>query len=623
MEIRSRFSLIAAALVVMALAACSDDSSSPTGGTSDKTPPGVNSVTPVDAYHIDITFTEQVTKGSAEDEGNYTIVESAGVPVGPRGANKAPGDPVTVTGATLKGDKKTVTLATETSMAGTDFDVSVTGVSDVTGNKITEPISKPFTGSDTPDDSAPTIVTKAPLPGGTNISIGAVVTVTFSEAIESATTSWTSLGGPVAYSSAINGATLTLTPNSPLAFDTEYTVDVAGTDFAGNAGTNTEWKFTTSSNNDHTPPTLVSTVPANLATNVDVDANLSITFSEAVNQTELDAQLIPDAGEGVVTWSNGGKTATFDPTAPLMDNQQYTLTIYPQGVFDLAGNGIEGLHTVVFTTAAQLADGSIAGTITGDPGSPAADPTGAALIAAGDSPFTEDSFSIIGSTTVATNNTYSVIHLPDGYYYLISVLDTNDDGNLDPDDGDAIGGYGVDFEAADLEADSVVIDGGTHATGKNFKLYDPSVASGTVTYNGSTKGEYQILVGLFDTAGFSPTDEPAGRDDAINVDHEWSFNTLDGEFPEGNYYVGAYMDVNINGTYDPTIDPAGFYGGLPAPTAINMSSGHDTNGIVINMIDPITVTTSPVSVLWPKAKHNAAFQRMVEIVRQSQRVARH
>jgi hypothetical protein len=78
------------------------------------------------------------------------------------------------------------------------------------------------------------------------------------------------------------------------------------------------------------------------------------------------------------------------------------------------------------------------------------------------------------------------------------------------------------------------------------------------------------------------------------------------------------MDINGNDTYDPAIDPAGFYGGLPTPTSLNISDGHDISGIVIQISDPVLTTNASGNVAWPAAKHNAAFQRMCDVVRQAQ-----
>ena len=330
MDIRPRFSLIAALVLVVALAACGDDDNPAT--PNDTTPPGVSSVTPVDDHHIDITFSEQVTKASAEDESNY-IITPAPIPVSPKGGAAAAGG-VGIAGATLKGDNKTVTVSTQNSMAGQNLQVTVHDVSDMTGNKIGEAgSSKPFTGSNTTDATAPTVVSHAPVTDATNIAVNATVVVNFSEAIQSASASWfagpgagasASAAGGESFTQTIDGSKLTLTLNAPLAYSQLYTVTVNATDYAANPSGTTQWSFTTQANNDHTPPTLVSTVPANLAAGVDVNSDLSLTFSEAINQSEFNVEIVPDAGDGVATWSNGGKTSTFNPRAPLLDDTQYT-----------------------------------------------------------------------------------------------------------------------------------------------------------------------------------------------------------------------------------------------------------------------------------------------------------
>lgn len=636
MDIRPRLTLVAAVLLACALAACGDDDNPAT--PNDTTPPGVSAVTPVDDHNIDITFSEQVTKASAEDESNYAITP-APVPVSPKGGEAARGG-ITVAGATLKGDNKTVTVSTQNSMAGLNLQVTVHDVADMTGNKIGESgSSKPFTGSNTADATAPTVLDHAPKSNGTNIAVNPTIIVQFSESIASAASTIILGGGPglaptlktgvtIPHSQTIDGAKLTLTLEAPLDYNTTYTVFAAGTDYAGNAGSNTSWSFTTQLNNDHTPPTLVSTVPANLAAGVDVNADLSLTFSEAMDQENFSVELVPDPGDGVATWSNGGKTVTFNPTAPLADDTQFTFTIFPNGVYDLAGNGIVGVHTVMFTTANTLAAGSIGGTVTGDPGTGANDPTGAQLIVADGNPFAT-SVNVFGSATVAGNNTYNVQYLPDLLYYVITVMDTNHDGDLNPEDGDAVGGFGVDIPGGDLDPDGIAVEGGAHVTGKNFTMYDPTTASGTVSYSGAVKpGEYAVYVGLFDTNGFSITDDPLAATDASGIDHAWSYNSaegtlLGGPFVEGSYYIGAFMDINFNGTFEPDTDPAGFYGGLPAPTAVNMTNGADRTGIVIPISDPVPglVVHGPASVVWPKAKPNAAFQRLVEMVRQGQQQA--
>jgi len=619
MDIRPQFSLVAAALLALALAACSSDSSPTGGGTTDTTPPGVTAVTPVDAYHVDVTFNEQVTKSSAEDESHYVLTPVA-PPVAP--ASSAMGV-LGVADATLKNDKKTVTLTTNSSMSGLNFDLGITGVSDTHGNDITETVSKPFTGSNDPDVTAPQIIEKSPAAGATNAPIGTPVTIKFSELLNNTTftsgVSWTSGAGPVDFSISHDGTQYTLTPSAALGYNQLQTISLTGVqDPSGNTLVDTEWSFTTTNTADHTPPTIVSTTPANLATNVDVNANLSFTFSEPVTIEQDGISTVPDLGDGTPTWSNGGKTLTFDPANPLLSNQQYSVIVNPNGVKDLSGNGIVGVHAYVFTTGSTLASGSIAGTISGDPGSAAADPTGATVVAVDGTPFA-GAFNILGSATVAGNDTYSIQHLADGDYYLISVLDTNHDGNIDPSNGDAVGSYGVDFANMDFSPDSVVISGGTHATNVNFKLYDPSVITGSVAYDGVHNEGHSVYIGIFATAGFDPaTSSPLAYTEAYWPGYpEWGVNTLDTPLPAGNYYVAAYLDVNDNTDYDPATDAAGVYGGLATPTAVHIANGNDISGIVVLMADPAPAVTATSHVDWSSARHGTQYQHLFKAVKEA------
>lgn len=90
------------------------------------------------------------------------------------------------------------------------------------------------------DTVAPTVVGK--LPTGTDIAIESVVNVTFSEVMDatSVTIYVNGIDGEVTWS----GNTATFTPDSLLAYDTQYTVAVNGKDLAGNS-MESMWQFTT------------------------------------------------------------------------------------------------------------------------------------------------------------------------------------------------------------------------------------------------------------------------------------------------------------------------------------------------------------------------------------------
>ena len=246
MTIRTTFPLVVAILFGVAIVACSDDDDPVGGGPNDNTPPAISSVSNIDAYHIAVTFDEEVTRDTAEDESHWTLTETLPFPVAPRGPGSAPDDPVPIAAAVVyDDDNRTVTISTQSSMAGLTVDLSVTGISDVTGNQIDEAVTRQFTGSNTPDAAAPTIVARAPLPDAISITIAATVTVRFSEAVQTTTSLFSSPAGDVAFDSFVDGAQLVLIPDEPLSYNTTYTLSIFGTDYAGNIGAPSEWSFTT------------------------------------------------------------------------------------------------------------------------------------------------------------------------------------------------------------------------------------------------------------------------------------------------------------------------------------------------------------------------------------------
>jgi hypothetical protein len=112
------------------------------------------------------------------------------------------------------------------------------------------------------------------------------------------------------------------------------------------------WSFTTGSAPDVTPPSVVTTVPASGATGVDVDGNVTATFSEAMDVASVSGTsfLLSSTGgsvAGAVTMS--GNTATFNPTGALAYNTTYTARV-TTGVQDLAGNNLTSDRVWTFTT---------------------------------------------------------------------------------------------------------------------------------------------------------------------------------------------------------------------------------------------------------------------------------
>src|SRR5215510_7133086 len=105
---------------------------------------------------------------------------------------------------------------------------------------------------------------------------------------------------------------------------------------------------------DITTPTVSSTSPANLATNVAINQSITATFSEAMNPTTITPTTFIVIGGGVlvpgaVTYV--GNVAKFNPTSNLIPNTVVTATI-TTGVTNLAGNALAANHIWSFTTGA-------------------------------------------------------------------------------------------------------------------------------------------------------------------------------------------------------------------------------------------------------------------------------
>ncbi|MFH1628039.1 MAG: ice-binding family protein [Pseudomonadota bacterium] len=110
---------------------------------------------------------------------------------------------------------------------------------------------------------------------------------------------------------------------------------------------------------DTTAPTVSSTIPADIATDVAINRNITATFSEAMDPlTITTATFTLTQGAtpvpGAVTYV--GTTATFNPTSNLAVSTVYTATI-TTGAKDLADNALAADKVWSFTTRATTAAG--------------------------------------------------------------------------------------------------------------------------------------------------------------------------------------------------------------------------------------------------------------------------
>jgi Bacterial Ig-like domain len=111
---------------------------------------------------------------------------------------------------------------------------------------------------------------------------------------------------------------------------------------------------------DTTPPTVTASVPLNGATAVSRTANITATFSEAMNAASISTSSFELRGPGnvlvaaVVTYNATTRVATLNPTPTLAALTTYTVTIkggaVDPRVKDAAGNPLAANRVWTFTT---------------------------------------------------------------------------------------------------------------------------------------------------------------------------------------------------------------------------------------------------------------------------------
>ncbi|APO86207.1 hypothetical protein BSK21_03610 [Marivivens sp. JLT3646] len=218
-----------------------------------------------------------------------------------------------------------------------------------------------------PDITPPTLSSSSPSDDATGVAINSNIDLTFSEAVDTETGTIfikkvfdgsTVESFDVATSSAISGSgttIITINPTSDLTGSTAYYVeiastaldDAAGNSFAGIFGATT-LNFETA---DITTPTLTFS-PANSATGVAADANITISFSEAVrlldNSTLTDTNV--DALITLKETNSSGANLAFDATV-----SGNVVTINPTSDF---GSG-QVVYVAIGATVEDSADNAI------------------------------------------------------------------------------------------------------------------------------------------------------------------------------------------------------------------------------------------------------------------------
>jgi hypothetical protein len=104
-----------------------------------------------------------------------------------------------------------------------------------------------------------------------------------------------------------------------------------------------------------TAPTVVQVAPTAEATEVSIDTEVVIEFSQAMNVTSVEQGVTLNGPEGAVTatvlLSNGDTVATLTPSEPLVEFETAYSVQFGDAIVDSAGVSLEAQGAVNFTTA--------------------------------------------------------------------------------------------------------------------------------------------------------------------------------------------------------------------------------------------------------------------------------
>lgn len=211
---------------------------------------------------------------------------------------------------------------------------------------------------DPPPDLPPTVVATTPANNANDIQPSASLSVSFSEPVTLAT-SWFTLacGTSGSHGASVSGgpSTFLLTPAPAFAANESCTwtilangvVDQDGTPDA--LGADHVVAFTIA-NPASTPPTVVSTEPADGASHVAIASDIRVTFSETVTTTNAFA-LACNAAPLALIESGSGATRTLTPLTLLPAGASCTFTINATGVVDADNLPLTSSYTAAFSVA--------------------------------------------------------------------------------------------------------------------------------------------------------------------------------------------------------------------------------------------------------------------------------
>ena len=335
---------------------------------SDQTAPQVTTVTPdSDAANvspesvISIRFSERVSTTSLQN-GNVTLL----------GPNNVP-QSIFVIHDEATGEE--VVIQPRFGLAyGKTYTIQVTGgptgVTDLAGNPLNENFTSVFTVAR--DSIAPFVVSFSPANGATNVPLNTVPQIVFNELVEADYKE----GKYMMYANGVSvypyfqqssGNVVNVLGEQLLNYETTYTITILGgpggiKDESGNPMAETfTYSFSTGYAPDSIAPTIVSIQPEQNATNVPLNGEISIQFSERIDATTIlasDFSLSNQLGNVPfsLSYENSTRTVSLRPLENMLSGTTYNLSIVSGRISDLVGNLLVSGGNWSFTTVTSQVD---------------------------------------------------------------------------------------------------------------------------------------------------------------------------------------------------------------------------------------------------------------------------
>jgi YD repeat-containing protein len=318
-----------------------------TGAGSDTNSTTVRTITP-GSNQLGVPINPQIVAVMSDDI-DPTTVNNNSITLTKQGGGAVSG------AVTLASDGVTLTfIPAAPLLVSTVYNVSVGGFKDAEGNAVTTSNTSFTTGTTGYGNGSFTLVSTSPASGTSGISVTSPVTFNMSNLINVASVNpntvyvyVNSIGQVVAGSYSVNGTAVTFTPQSPYPALTLMHMYIYGlADEAGNLAYADCGTFTTANTVDNTAPTVTMT-PANGATNVGLNTEVVLTFSESINPATI--------ASSSVNLLNGD--VPLNPAISISRDNRTVILNYYGGTLPAGANiTVTATHLITDLTGNALAD---------------------------------------------------------------------------------------------------------------------------------------------------------------------------------------------------------------------------------------------------------------------------